>query len=139
MDCESIVNPREQDLAPIARTFERWRESLRAGDLDRLVDLVTEDVEFWSHAQPPLRGRESVREAFAPIFVEWTLDQAFECHELIVAGDLAFARGMEVNRLDPRGDGDAVTQRQRAFSVLRKGPDGVWRFARGMTNAPPGD
>jgi hypothetical protein len=27
--------------------------------------------------------------------------------------------------------------RQRAFSILFRGPDGAWRFARGMTNQPP--
>lgn len=139
MECNAVVNPRGRDLEPIERTFERWREALRAGDLDAVTELVTDDAEFWSHAQPPLRGREPLREAFAPILAQWTLDQAFECHELIVAGDMAFVRGVEVNRLEPRDGGEAVTQRQRAFSVLRQGADGVWRFARGMTNAPPDD
>ncbi|MFW6202482.1 MAG: YybH family protein [Gemmatimonadota bacterium] len=137
MECRDIDNPEGQSLEALRRTFDHWREALRAGDLDTVVDLVTEDAEFWTNGRPTLQGRQSLRRAFAPIMEEWTLDQAFDCRELIVSGDVAFARGMESNRLVPVSGGEAVTERQRAFSVLRRGDDGVWRFARGMTNLPP--
>jgi ketosteroid isomerase-like protein len=40
---------------------------------------------------------------------------------------------MEHNRVTPRG-GEPVEISQRAFMVLRREPDGRWRYARGMTN-----
>lgn len=36
-------------------------------------------------------------------------------------------------------ENDETIVRQRAFSVLQKEADGVWRFYRGMTNLPPQD
>jgi uncharacterized protein (TIGR02246 family) len=114
-----------------------WREGLAAGDLDRVAGLVTEDAEFWSQGQPPLRGRKAVREAFSPFLAQYTMDQEFQCEELIVVEDWGFMRGLEVNRLLPRdGVGETVV-RQRAFSVIHRGRDGVWRFHRGMTHQPP--
>lgn len=139
MDCDAIINPEGQNLEPLHRTLDRWRAAIRAGDIDAIVGLVTADAEFWTHAQPPLHGRTALRRSFGPVLERWTLDQAFECRELIVAGDVAFVRGVEVNHLRPNAGGDAVVRRQRAFSVLRKGDDGEWRFARGMTNSPAPD
>ncbi|MGD8321836.1 MAG: nuclear transport factor 2 family protein [Gemmatimonadota bacterium] len=62
-----------------------WREALAAGDLDRVAGLVTEEAEFWSQGQPPLRGRKAAREAFAPLLARYTMDQEFQREELIVA------------------------------------------------------
>lgn len=135
MNCESITMLDGGDLEEVEALFAAWKEAVRDGDLDAMLELITEDAEFWTHGQPPLRGRDAVRTAFAPVLDKWVLDQAFECHELILAGELALARGMEVNRLTPREGGEAVVQRQRAFSVLRRGDDGRWRFMRGMTNS----
>ena len=114
-----------------------WREGLATGDLERVAGLVTQEAEFWSHGQPPLRGRQAVKEAFEPFLSQYKMDQEFRREELIVVEDWAFMRGMEVNRLVPRdGEGETIV-RQRAFSVMHRDGDGVWRFHRGMTNQPP--
>ncbi len=65
------------------------------------------------------------------------MEQDFECVELIVAGELAVLRGTEINRLVGEEAADTLTVRQRAFSILFRGSDGEWAFARGMTNLPP--
>lgn len=136
MSCDS-VQARDAEAQKIAETFDRWDAAMRAGDVESLLELVTEDAEFWTSSQPALKGREALGAAFEPLFQGFELEQDFECEELIVAGDWAFARGTERNRLTPKGEGDSVRQSQRAFSVLHRGDDGVWRFARGMTNRPP--
>jgi uncharacterized protein (TIGR02246 family) len=120
----------------IEQLFHDWSEAVRRGDAQALRDLMTEDAEFWSHGAAPLRGREETIARMAAFFQGYELHQVFERTEIAVSGDLAFVRGMEVNRIVPR-DGEPMEVRQRAFSVLFRGPDGVWRFARGMTNRPP--
>jgi uncharacterized protein (TIGR02246 family) len=114
-----------------------WVEAIRGADLETLAGLVTEDAEFWTHGAAPLIGRDALKEVFAPFFSMYGLEQDFVCQELIISGDLAFMRGTELNRLTPRDRSEAVENRQRAFSILRREGDGRWRFARGMTNLPP--
>jgi uncharacterized protein (TIGR02246 family) len=136
MDC-GVVRGEESSVAEIARTFERWRAAVGAGDLDVLLGLVTEDAEFWTHSRPALRGRDALRAAMKPLLGQYEMDQEFDCLELIVEGPWAFARGTEINHVTPVDGGEPIIQRQRAFSVLRRGEDGVWRFARGMTIPAP--
>lgn len=71
---------------------------------------------------------EAIRQAIEP---------RFEREERIVSGDLAVGPGWDVQTLRPRGGGAARTQRQRVLMVLRRGPDGRWRYARGMSQAGP--
>jgi|GEM_PF-2322945 len=138
MDCRNARGD-STSITEIGHTFESWRTAVREGDLDALVDLVTEDAEFWTHSRPALTGREALRTAFAPVLGAYEMDQEIDCQELVVEGPLAFFRGMEINRISPVGGGEPMIQRQRAFSILQRGDDGVWRFARGMTNLPPQD
>lgn len=114
-----------------------WREALASENPDQIGTLITDEAEFWSQGQPPLRGRAALKDAFAGIFERYVMDQEFRCDELIVIEDWAFLRGLEVNRLTERESGEELVVRQRAFSVLRRCPQGVWRFHRGMTNEPP--
>lgn len=118
----------------IEETLFAWATAIADADLEALAGLVTEDAEFWTHGAPALKGRAALIEAFEPFFAQFKMQQDFTRQELIVMNDYAFMRGVEVNRLVPRGGGDPVEVRQRAFSLLRLEPDGLWRFARGMTN-----
>jgi ketosteroid isomerase-like protein len=54
-----------------------------------------------------------------------------------VLGDWAFERGWDVQTVTPRAGGPGKVQRQRVFLMLRRGADGRWRFARGMSQAGP--
>jgi ketosteroid isomerase-like protein len=61
----------------------------------------------------------------------------FEPIEAVVAGDWAFDRGIESMTVTPIAGGPAQTMVQRALLILRRGTDGRWRYARGMTNGLP--
>lgn len=121
----------------IEQLFRDWMEAGRRGDAQALAQMVTEDAEFWSHGAAPIRGRDDLISRMTGFFAAYELDQGFERQEMVLSGDLAFVRGMELNRVVPRDGSPPMEIRQRAFSVLFRGPDGVWRFARGMTNRPP--
>lgn len=129
-----------QDMTPVEvinETLARWAAAIAEADLDKIGALVTEDAVFWTHGQPPVNGRDALVQAFEPFFAQYTMQQSFECEELLVFDDHAFMRGLERNRLVSRDGEETMEVRQRAFSILRRGADGEWRFARGMTNLPP--
>jgi len=125
------------DREAIDDLLVRWAEAIRNGDIDTLLELITEDAEFWTHGAAPLVGREAVANTFQMFFGLYRLNQRFEPKEIIVVDGWAFVRGTEINSLTPKDGTEMVEVRQRAFSVLRKDPDGKWRFARGMTNKEP--
>jgi uncharacterized protein (TIGR02246 family) len=128
------ANPAVQGIYAV---LAAWRDALRDGNMEAVTTLVTEDAEFWSQGAAPVTGRTALADAFRPFFTSYELLQEFECAELVVRGDWAFMRGLEWNRLVPRVGGDTLEIQQRAFSIMRRGTDGRWRFARGMTNEAP--
>jgi uncharacterized protein (TIGR02246 family) len=121
----------------IEQLFRDWADAGRRGDAQAMAQMVTEDAEFWTHGAAPLQGRDEVASRMATFFESYEIDQGFERQEIVISGDLAFVRGMEINRVTPRNGAPPMEIRQRALSILFREPDGTWRFARGMTNKPP--
>lgn len=121
----------------IDQLFREWAEAGRRGDARAMAQMVTEDAEFWSHGAAPLKGRDEVVARMTTFFEGYEIDQGFERQEIVLSGDLAFVRGMEINRVVPRDGAPVLEIRQRAFSILFREPEGPWRFARGMTNKAP--
>jgi len=130
-------NPETTAEEAIDKLFRDWADAGRRGDARALAQMVTEDAEFWTHGAAPLKGRDEVVSRMTAFFEGYEIDQGFERQELVVSGDLAFVRGLEINRVTPRGGTPAMEIRQRALSILFRGSDGTWLFARGMTNRPP--
>jgi uncharacterized protein (TIGR02246 family) len=124
----------ERENRAIDETFAAWMEAGKKGDVEALVSLMTEDVEFWTYGAPALKGREAAAVMFQRAFARVALEQRFESCERIVTDGWVFERGLERNLITPRDGGETVEHDQRAFMVLRRDPDGRWRYARGMTN-----
>lgn len=120
-------------MREIDELFAAWMEAGKRGDVAALVSLVTEDAEFWTHGAPAVKGRQAIAAMMEGFFAGFHYEQSFETLERIVLDGWAFVRGVELNRVTPKG-GETVEIRQRAFMVLRREEDGQWRFARGMTN-----
>lgn len=118
---------------PIDTLFAEWKIAMGRGDAERLLTFITEDGEFWTQGAAAVKGHDAIRSLFAAFFDTVSLRQDFQETERVVAGDIAFIRGIETNTLTPRTGGGPVEVHQRAFMLLKR-VDGQWRFARGMTN-----
>ncbi|HYG65650.1 MAG TPA: SgcJ/EcaC family oxidoreductase [Thermoanaerobaculia bacterium] len=123
------------DIDAILALFADWKEAVRARDLRRLAALVTEDAVFSAPDRPPVRGRDAVEDLYRQVFATFELDQDFELQEVRVLGTWAFVVGQDVARFDSRDrDGGSVSGKGMAISIVRREPDGQWRFARGINN-----
>lgn len=118
---------------PIDDLLATWNEAMRRGDAVVLASLVTEDSEFWSPGKPPLAGREAVRLSFANLFKNYKMQQVFDEEERIDFGDSVLLRGSEHDLITPRHGVGETTIHQRVFTLARRDADGVWRFARGIS------
>jgi uncharacterized protein (TIGR02246 family) len=133
----TVRDASSEDRVGVEWTHHSWAQAIRRGDVATLISLVTEDAEFWPSGGEPLTGRLQIAEAVQKQIAKYSWEQEFEIQEQIFAGDWVFVRGVETNRLKPRAGGDSQVHRQRVFSVLRREADGVWRYARGISNPPP--
>jgi uncharacterized protein (TIGR02246 family) len=117
----------------VDRLFADWASAGRRGDAEALIELVTEDCEFWTHGAPALRGREMVGDAFRTAFARGSIEQTWNEIERLSGDDFAVSIGIEINRIVPAG-GEPIVVTQRGWTLARRCEDGRWRFARGTTN-----
>jgi uncharacterized protein (TIGR02246 family) len=111
--------------------YAAWADAFRRKDVDAIMRLLTPDYVLLRPGAPGMTA-DGIRPALVAAFASVDIDMAFEREEQIVSGDLAFEQGWDVQTLRPHGGGDERTQRQHVALLLRRGTDGVWRFARGM-------
>jgi uncharacterized protein (TIGR02246 family) len=122
------------DLSEIAALRAAWTRAVAARNPDALTDLLTDDYEVWPQGAAPITGPAAAMAAMRGAVERFDIVQSFEPIETLVAGDWAFERGVERMVLTPRDGGEQRTLEQRTFLIEKKGADGRWRFARGMTN-----
>jgi uncharacterized protein (TIGR02246 family) len=137
---EPVNPPRTRntdDQAAIDAVRDSWVAAVATGDAAALADLVTPDYEVWAHGAPAMSGPATVVTAMGAALARYAVTQQFEPIETVVAGNWAFQRGIERMRVEPRDGGPTREMTQRAMLILRRGDDGRWRYARGMTNGLP--
>jgi uncharacterized protein (TIGR02246 family) len=127
----------DDDRVAIDALRDAWVAVVASGDARGLADLVTPDYEVWAHGAPTLTGPQMVVTTMGAALARFSVSQSYEPAETVVAGDWAFQRGIERIRAVPKGGGPAHESSHRALLILRRGADGRWRYARGMTNGLP--
>lgn len=116
---------------------DAWIAAIAARDAESLRPLLTDDYEVWAHGVEPFVGPDVAVAAMAAALERNRVEQSFEPIETVIAGDWAFERGIERIEVTPLDGGPMRSASQRALLILRRGDDGRWRFARGMTNGLP--
>jgi ketosteroid isomerase-like protein len=66
-----------------------------------------------------------------------SVEQTVSTEEVEVAGDWAFAWATEHFVLVPQVGGPPIEMDGKDMSILRRPPDGSWKFARGINNTVP--
>ncbi len=116
--------------------YDALREAFRRQDVEGVLGLLTPDYALWAPGAPPMTAG-TLRPQLAAAMAAYDVEPTFEREEQFVSGDLAVDCGWDVQTVRPRSGGPAETRRQRVFLVLRRAPDGVWRFARGISQPGP--
>jgi ketosteroid isomerase-like protein len=94
-----------------------------------IAALVTEDVQYWRGGHVPLHGRAELCAAFEALFDSFHVRQEFKCEDLMITGNSAFMRGREINHLEDKAGGAKCALEQRVYSILKRDPDGNWKFS----------
>lgn len=121
------------DLQAITALRTALVEAITAGDAAEYAALCTEDVQLLHPNAPLVTGRADLEAHNAAIF------DAVKVINLVLspvvvsgAGDLAYEVGTQELVIEPSMPGFRSTRKY--VHVLKRGTDGVWRFAVLMSN-----
>jgi uncharacterized protein (TIGR02246 family) len=118
------------DEKEIRELIATWMAATKAGDTEKVLGLMTEDVVFLVPGGPPMRKADFAKAADAQIGKHApTFDGTSEVQEVTVAGDWAFMwTKLRVIATPPNGAAPIIRV-GHTLSVLRK-HDGKWLLAR---------
>ncbi len=117
------------DEEAIRRVVTTWHEATAAGEIDRILPLMADDVVFLVAGGPPMRGRQQFADGLAALLKEHTIQSSGEIQELRVSGDMAYCWTLLSVTVTSR-QGTPARRTGYALSVFRKQPGGAWVLSR---------
>jgi uncharacterized protein (TIGR02246 family) len=128
-----MENSDEQAIRSLVTT---WMDATVRGDLDRVLELMADDVVFLGPGRPPMRGRAAFAEASRAMEGTVRLEGTVDVQDVRVFGDWAYSWVQIALTMHPAG-GAPVRREGPALSVLRKGADGRWAIFRDANMVAP--
>jgi uncharacterized protein (TIGR02246 family) len=117
------------DEKQIRELVSSWLEATKAGDVDRVLSLVTDDVVFLVHGQPPMFKKEFAAASRSQTGASRPeIDGSCEIQELKVIGDWGFMWTKLRVSVTPPG-GKAMTRAGYTLTIVHK-EGGKWKLAR---------
>ena len=117
------------DERAIREVHSSWIEAVNAGDLDRLLSLMADDVVFLNPGQAPV-GREGFAAGLSAAHRQARVRCLSELEEVVVAGDIAHTRSRDSLSVVPHDGGEATQLAGYRITIYRKQPDGRWLLSR---------
>src|SRR5436309_9908274 len=112
----------------IRRLRSEWVNAVKAKDLDRLLELVTDDVVVIHPNGRSTLGKVELRADLESNFARFTIkDQIVEAHELIVSGDWAFERAAVKTSVAP-ANGEPFNVESTTIVILNRKT--TWKISR---------
>ena len=115
------------DEQAIRDLIQTWLAATRAGDLETVLRLMTDDVVFLQPGKPPMRGRAAFAEAQHGL-AGTRIDAQADIREIRVHGDVAWCWNHLTVVVTPPG-AKPVRRAGDVLSVLRR-IDGHWQIQR---------
>ena len=125
------------DESEIRELVATWMAATKAGDVDAVLDLMTDDAVFLSVGRPPMNKVDfatASREMAKPGGPKF--DGRNAIREIVVDGDLAYLRGDLTDEVTPPS-GAPFVRTGPVLTIFRR-ERGRWRLARDANMlAPP--
>lgn len=117
-----------------------WIAAVNAGELDKLMGLMTHDAVLINPGQAPF-GRDGLAAGFTGGHRQFELRCTSEPENIVVVGDVAYTCAHDTLTLKPRDGGATSHMAGYRLTVYRRevdsNGDGVWRLARDAHTLAP--
>ena len=127
------MKPDEREIHQVHST---WIAAVNAGDLARLLTLMTDDAVFLNPGQAPF-GRDGFSSNFAAAHQRVRIDCSSELAEVVVVGEVAYTHSRDVLSVTRHAGGEATRLAGHRLTVYRKQPDGRWLLTRDAHTLSP--
>lgn len=118
------------DEEQIRGLIASWHAATKAGDIDAVLSLVTDDVVFLVAGRAPMHKAEfEALSRLTPGSPKPTILSSSEIQEVQISGDLAFAWTKLAVSVTPPGKVQAMERAGHTLSVFRR-EAGRWLLAR---------
>jgi uncharacterized protein (TIGR02246 family) len=124
------------DESAIRAVHTAWIDAVNAGDLARLLGMMTDDVVFLNPGRAPV-GRAEFPAGFATAHRQSRIRCISELEEVVVVGDVAFTLCRDSLSVTPRAGGEATELSGHRITLYRKQSDGRWLLARDANTLVP--
>ena len=125
--------PTDEDA--IRQLVATWLDASRAGDTDKVLSLMTDDVVFLTPGQPPMRGKAAFVASQSSV-KDFAIDARGEVQEIRILGDWAWMWTRLTVTMTPKDGGRPVERAGNTLSVLNK-QAGRWMIARDANMLAP--
>ena len=117
------------DERKVREVHSTWIDAVNAGNLARVLTLMTDDVVFLNPGQAPF-GRAQFSANFSAAHQQVRIRCISELEEVVVVGEVAYTRSRDALSVTPRAGGEATQLAGHRITIYRKQPDGRWLLAR---------
>jgi len=118
------------DEQAIREVVASWHRATAAGDVETVLNLMSEDVIFLVAGHPPMRGRSSFERGLRSLLAQHRIESTGEVQEIEVSDNLAYCWSILTVRVASIAAGDATVRTGSALSILRRQPNGSWVVVR---------
>ena len=116
----------EQQIRALVAT---WMTATAAGDVDRVLELMDEEIVFLGPGRPMMRGRDAFANASRSMEGKVRFEGVSDIQEIKVFGDWAYIWNQLTVTTHPADGGQPTRRSGPVLSVLRK-KDGRWAIYR---------
>ncbi|MDO8273271.1 MAG: SgcJ/EcaC family oxidoreductase [Gammaproteobacteria bacterium] len=118
------------DEESIRNLVNTWHTATAAGDIEAVLNLMTEDVVFLVAGQPPMKGRSTFEKGLRGLLASHRIESTCEIQEIEVTGTLAYCWSVLKVQITSKAGGKPVVRAGSAMSILRKQANGSWAVVR---------
>ena len=115
----------EQAIRDLVAT---WLTASTAGDTEKVLSLMADDVVFLVTGQPPMRGKAAFAKSLAGM-AAFEMDATSEVQQVEVMGDWAYLWTKLTVVVTPKNGGASVKRSGNTLSILKK-QAGAWVLYR---------
>ena len=123
------------DVEAIKNLRAQYMVSQDAGDAEGCVSYWSEDGVLMPPNEPSVVGKEALLSWYQTAFDHVKLDNNISFEQIEVAGDWGFVRGNYEGILTPKPEGEPIPDNGKYLEILKRQPDGSWKFACHMSSS----